>query len=152
MNSDFGVELYRLIISGFPGTPQKTVAAEKLLTVHAGMKREDVLALLGPPQSITTIDGLDVLRESWTYQVPFGRQYTVRLDGGVVAGPAAVIDPRYAAPVSACFAFLAFANASSVARRLLRVASASGADITTASMCFKKFGSRMFVRISATNG
>jgi hypothetical protein len=87
MNSDFGVELYGVMMAGFPGVPPQRVAAEKLLTVKEGMKREEVLTLLGPPLSVSSIQGLETPRETWTYQVPFGKQYTVRLDGGVVSAP-----------------------------------------------------------------
>ena len=40
VNSDFGVELYALVMSGFPGIPPRTVAAYKLLTITAGMRHE----------------------------------------------------------------------------------------------------------------
>jgi hypothetical protein len=87
INSDLGVELYAVIMAGFPGMPSRTVAGDKLLAVKAGMKREDVLGLLGKPLSVSAIEGLDIPRETWTYQVPFGKQLTVRLDGGVVTIP-----------------------------------------------------------------
>jgi hypothetical protein len=87
MNSDLGVELYSLIMSGFPGTPTNTVASDKLLAVREGMKREEILSLLGQPLSVSAIHGLETPRETWTYQVPFGKQVTVRLDGGVVTIP-----------------------------------------------------------------
>jgi hypothetical protein len=87
MNSDFGVELYSVIIGGFPGLPARTVAADKVLAVKTGMKREELLTLLGQPLSVYAIQGLDPPRETWTYQVPFGKQLMVRLDGGVVAVP-----------------------------------------------------------------
>jgi hypothetical protein len=51
------------------------------------MKREELLTLVGPPLSVAAINGLDTPRETWTYQVPFGKQATVRLDGGVVTAP-----------------------------------------------------------------
>jgi hypothetical protein len=84
MSSDFGVELYSVLMAGFPGVPARTVSEDKLLGVKAGMKREEVLSLLGQPLSVAGIQGLDPPRETWTYQVPFGKQVTVRLDGGVV--------------------------------------------------------------------
>ncbi len=84
MNSDLGVELYGVIMAGFPGMPARTVAEDKLLSVKTGMQREEVLSLLGPPLSVSSIQGLDIPRETWTYQIPFGRQLTLRLDGGVV--------------------------------------------------------------------
>jgi hypothetical protein len=87
MNSDFGVELYAVIMAGFPGMPTRTVAGDKVMELKAGMKREEVLSLLGRPLAVSAIQGLDVPRETWTYQVPFGKQLTVRLDGGVVTGP-----------------------------------------------------------------
>ena len=87
MNSDLGVELYGVIMAGFPGTPSRAVAEDKLLAVKAGMHREEVLSLLGPPLSVSSIQGLDTPRETWTYQIPFGRQLTVRLDSGVVSAP-----------------------------------------------------------------
>ncbi|HEV2689252.1 MAG TPA: hypothetical protein VGV35_11885, partial [Bryobacteraceae bacterium] len=87
MNTDFGVELYGVIMGGFPGMPPRTVAGDKLLSVQTGMKREEVLRLLGEPLSVAAIQGLDIPRETWTYQVPFGKQHTVRLDGGVVSAP-----------------------------------------------------------------
>jgi hypothetical protein len=52
MNSDFGVELYAIIMSGFPGMPPRTVAGDKLLAVKMGMKRADVVSLLGQPLSV----------------------------------------------------------------------------------------------------
>jgi hypothetical protein len=84
MSSDFGVELYKVIGAGFPGMPSRTVAGDKLSAVKTGMKREEVLSLLGPPLSVSAIQGLDTPRETWTYQVPFGKQLTMRLDDGVV--------------------------------------------------------------------
>ena len=87
MNSDLGVELYSVIMAGFPGMPSKAVAADKLLAVKTGMKREEVLNLLGKPLSVSAIEGLETPRETWTYQIPFGKQLTVRLDGGVVTIP-----------------------------------------------------------------
>jgi hypothetical protein len=84
VSSDFGVELYSIVMSGFPGTVPRTVAEDKLLAVKAGMKREEVLSLVGPPLAVSAIQGLDIPRETWTYQIPFGKQLTVRLDGGVV--------------------------------------------------------------------
>jgi hypothetical protein len=71
-------------MAGFPGVPARTVSEDKLLSVKPGMKREEVLSLLGQPLSVAGIQGLDPPRETWTYQVPFGKQVTVRLDGGVV--------------------------------------------------------------------
>jgi hypothetical protein len=87
VNSDFGVELYSVMMAGFPGMPPRTVAEDKLLSVKAGMKREEVLKLLGPPLSVSSIQGLETPRETWTYQVPFGKPLTVRLDAGVVMAP-----------------------------------------------------------------
>ena len=87
MHSDVGVELYSLIMAGFPGAPVRTVAEDKLLSIKAGMHREEVLSLLGQPLSVSSIQGLDTPRETWTYQVPFGKQFTVRLDGGIVTAP-----------------------------------------------------------------
>jgi hypothetical protein len=63
------------------------VAQDKLRSVQAGMKREDVLSLLGQPLSVSGIQGLEIPRETWVYQVPFGKRFTLRLDGGVVAAP-----------------------------------------------------------------
>jgi hypothetical protein len=51
------------------------------------MKREEVLRLLGQPLSVSAIQGLDTPRETWIYQVAFGKQFTVKLDGGVVTSP-----------------------------------------------------------------
>jgi hypothetical protein len=87
MNSELGVELYGLMMADFPGVPARTVAEEKLRAVNAGMSREDVLKLLGPPLTVSSIQGLDTPRETWTYQIPFGRQLSMRLDGGVVTTP-----------------------------------------------------------------
>lgn len=87
MSSDLGVELYSVIMGGLPGTPARAVAEDKLLAVKAGMKKEEVLALVGPPLSVSAIQGLDTPRETWTYQIPFGKQLSVRLDGGVVTAP-----------------------------------------------------------------
>jgi hypothetical protein len=87
MNSELGVELYGLVMAGFPGVPARTVAEEKLRAVNTGMSRDDVLKLLGPPLSVSSIQGLDTPRETWTYQIPFGRQLSMRLDGGVVTTP-----------------------------------------------------------------
>jgi hypothetical protein len=84
VSSDFGVELYSLIMGGLPGMPTKVVAEDKLLSVKEGMKREDLLKLLGPPLSVSSIQGLETPRETWTYQVPFGKQLSVRIDAGVV--------------------------------------------------------------------
>jgi hypothetical protein len=90
MSTDFGVELHRLLMGGIPGAPSRTVPEEKLLAVKEGMKREDVLHLVGPPLSVTSIQGLELPRETWVYQVPFGKQYSVRLDGGAVSRPPGV--------------------------------------------------------------
>lgn len=86
MNSDLGAELYSTIMSGFPGAPARAVAADKLLAVKAGMKREELLGLLGKPLAVSKIQGLDVPRETWTYQAAFGKQITLRLDDGVLTG------------------------------------------------------------------
>ena len=72
---------------GFPGVPLRAVAADKLLALKAGMHRQEVLGMLGPPLSVSAIQGLDEPRETWTYQVAFGKQVTVRLDSGVVSVP-----------------------------------------------------------------
>jgi len=53
---------------------------DKLLTVKAGMHREELLTLLGPPLSVSSIQGLDPPCETWTCQIPFGKQLTVRLE------------------------------------------------------------------------
>jgi hypothetical protein len=87
MSSDIGVELYAVIMAGFPGMPSRTVAGDKLLAVRAGMKRAEVLNLLGPPLSVSAIQGLDPPRETWTYQIPFGKQLSLRLDDGIVTVP-----------------------------------------------------------------
>ena len=87
LRSDFGVELYALIMGSFPGMSVRTVAEDKLLAVKAGMKRDEVLSLLGPPLSVSSIQGLETPRETWTYQIPFGKQYTARLEAGVVSKP-----------------------------------------------------------------
>ncbi|HLX44606.1 MAG TPA: hypothetical protein VKR43_14270 [Bryobacteraceae bacterium] len=84
VSSDFGVELYSAIAAGFPGMQTRTVAADKLLSVKEGMKKDEVVSLLGPPLSVSAIQGLDTPRETWTYQVPFGKQLTLRLDNGIV--------------------------------------------------------------------
>jgi hypothetical protein len=84
VSSDFGVELYSAIAAGFPGMPTRTVSADRLLTVKEGMKKDEVVSLLGPPLSVSAIQGLDTPRETWTYQVPFGKQLTLRLDDGIV--------------------------------------------------------------------
>jgi hypothetical protein len=85
MNSDLGVELYDVIMAGFPGMPSRAVAGEKLLAVKTGMSRVDVLNLLGKPLSVSKIEGLDVPRETWTYQEAFGKQLSLRLDDGIVS-------------------------------------------------------------------
>jgi hypothetical protein len=87
MNSEFGVELYSVIMANFPGMPARTVAGDKLAALKPGMKREEVLGLLGRPLSVSSIQGLDSPRETWTYQIPFGKQVTVRLEGGIVTAP-----------------------------------------------------------------
>jgi len=87
LRSDFGVELYALIMGSFPGIPVRTVAEDKLLAVKPGMKRDEVLSLLGEPLSVSAIQGLETPRETWTYQIPFGKQYTARLEAGVVSKP-----------------------------------------------------------------
>ena len=84
MSSEFGVALYGLIMAGFPGIPARTASEDKILAIRKGMKREEVLTLVGAPLSIASIQGLDEPRETWTYQVPFGKQFSVRLDNGVV--------------------------------------------------------------------
>jgi hypothetical protein len=88
LHSDFGVALYSVMMAGFPGVAERTVASERLQSIKAGMKREEVLNLLGRPLTVAAIQGLDVPRETWTYQVPFGKQLSVRIEGGVVTGPA----------------------------------------------------------------
>ena len=87
LNSDFGVELYGIMMAGFPGVPARTVAGDKLLAVRQGMKRDELLGILGQPLAVSSIQGLDTPRETWTYQIAFGKQLTVRLDGGVVSVP-----------------------------------------------------------------
>jgi len=85
MSSEFGMELYTVMMAGFPGMPLRTIAQEKLSAVKNGMKKDEVLALLGKPLTVTSIQGLDTPRETWTYQVPFGKQVTLRLDDGTVS-------------------------------------------------------------------
>jgi hypothetical protein len=87
MNSDFGVDLYALTMAGFPGAPARTVPADKLRAVRTGMKKDEALALLGQPLSVFSIQGLNPVRETWTYQVPFGKSVTLQLEGGVVTAP-----------------------------------------------------------------
>ncbi len=87
MNSDFGVELYQIVMAGFPGTPARIVAADKIAAVQTGMKRDDVLHLLGTPLTVSAIQGLETPRETWFYQVPFGKQFKVRFEDGVVTQP-----------------------------------------------------------------
>ena len=65
--------------------PARVVSREKLGAVKVGMKREEVLALLGKPLSVSSIQGLDTPRETWVYQIPFGKEQTIRLDDGVVS-------------------------------------------------------------------
>ena len=84
MNSDLGVQLYTLMMTGFPGAPARTVAGDKLVAVKIGMKQEEVVRLLGKPLTVSGIQGLDTPRETWTYQIAFGKQVSLRLDGGVV--------------------------------------------------------------------
>jgi outer membrane protein assembly factor BamE (lipoprotein component of BamABCDE complex) len=64
--------------------PARTASEDKILAIRKGMKREEVLTLVGAPLSVAAIQGLDEPRETWTYQVPFGKQFSVRLDNGVV--------------------------------------------------------------------
>jgi len=90
LSSDFGVELYALMMGAFPGAQARMVSEDKLLAVQKGMKREDVLDLLGPPLSVFSIQGMEKPLETWTYQVPFGKQYTLNLEGGVVSRPLAL--------------------------------------------------------------
>jgi hypothetical protein len=85
MSSDFGAELYSLLMSGLPGMPPNAVSQEKMDAVRAGMKREDVLTLLGRPLAVSSIQGLETPRETWTYQVAFGKRFNIRLDNGSVA-------------------------------------------------------------------
>ncbi len=86
MSSEFGVELFGLIMGAVPGTP-RAVAEDKILSVRTGMKREEVLNLLGPPLSVSGIQGLADSRETWTYQAPFGKRYSVRVERGIVSAP-----------------------------------------------------------------
>jgi hypothetical protein len=51
------------------------------------MKKEEALALLGQPLSVFSIQGLNPVHETWTYQVPFGKSVTLQLEGGVVTAP-----------------------------------------------------------------
>ena len=60
------------------------MAADKIAAVETGMKREDVLHLPGTPITVSSIQGLDTPREIWLYQVPFGKQFRVRFEDGVV--------------------------------------------------------------------
>jgi hypothetical protein len=87
MNTDLGPQLYSVLMSGIPGTPARTVPEERILQIRQGMKREEVLKLLGQPLSIRAIQGLEEPRETFLYQVPFGKQYSIRLDAGVVSQP-----------------------------------------------------------------
>jgi hypothetical protein len=85
MSSEFGMELYSVMMASFPGAPLRTVAQEKLAAVKTGMKKDDVVSLLGRPLTVTSIQGLETPRETWTYQIPFGKQVTLRLDDGAVS-------------------------------------------------------------------
>jgi hypothetical protein len=64
MDSELAVELYSVMMAGFPGVSKSAVAADKLRAVKTGMKRDDVFALLGRPLSVTSIQGLEVPRET----------------------------------------------------------------------------------------
>jgi len=84
LDSEFGAELYSLVMAGIPGQPPRAVAGDKLRQVKKGMKSEEVIALVGPPLGVMSIQGLEESRENWTYQVAFGKQMTLRLDANVV--------------------------------------------------------------------
>ena len=89
LDSEFGAELYALALAGIPGQPLRAVAGDKLRLVKKGMKSEEVIALVGPPLGVMSIQGLEETRENWTYQVAFGKSMTMRLEGGIV-----VIEPH----------------------------------------------------------
>ena len=61
------------------------VPDEKLEGVKKGMTRDEVTGLLGKPVMVSSISGLDVPRESWTYHLASGKKVTLRLDDGVVS-------------------------------------------------------------------
>ncbi len=84
LHSEFGPELYSLITARIPGAPARAVAQDKLKAVKAGMPREEALGPAWSPLSVTFGSGLELPRETWLYQAAFGKQVTVRLDGGVV--------------------------------------------------------------------
>lgn len=65
-------------------TPSAAVADEKLLAVKKGMKRAEVVGLIGKPATVSSISGLEVQRETWTYRLESGKKVTLRLDDGVV--------------------------------------------------------------------
>jgi hypothetical protein len=59
------------------------------------MKREEVLSLLGQPLSVSAIQGLDTPRETWTYQVAFGKQLYCEIGrrSGDKPGPLSSTEP-----------------------------------------------------------
>ena len=84
LDSDFGAEVYSLLMAGLPGQPARVVAGEKLRAVKKGMTKDEVFRLAGAPLGVTAIQGLEEPRETWTYQIAFGKQVSFRLDAGVV--------------------------------------------------------------------
>src|SRR5262249_53329333 len=84
LDSDFGAEIYSLFLAGIPGQPARAVAGERLRTVKKGMSKDQVIALVGPPLAVMSIQGLEEPRETWTYQIAFGKQMTLRLDNNLV--------------------------------------------------------------------
>lgn len=68
--------------------PMATVSDDKLQAVKQGMTRAQVVELVGQPHAVTSISGLEIPRETWTFRLASGRKATVRLDNGIVAaGP-----------------------------------------------------------------
>lgn len=59
---------------------------EALAFIHIGMKREEVLRIIGSPASKLTIPAVNELVETYRYRISSGRAGAVRFSNGIVTG------------------------------------------------------------------
>lgn len=86
-DSALAVKMHPLFLGWLPGQPKSVVSTAQMQAVREGMAQEELVRLAGRPIAVSGIQGLETPRETWTYQIAFGRQVTIRLDGGVVTAP-----------------------------------------------------------------
>jgi ABC-type microcin C transport system duplicated ATPase subunit YejF len=73
-----------LVAPWVPPAKVVEVTAEAVASIHAGMKRDEVLRRIGAPLSKLAIPEENELVETYRYAVSAGRAATVRFSDGIV--------------------------------------------------------------------